>query len=173
MKLKFTSREEEVYLGAVLAKILMHINKIERYSSGLAFERYIEDDLTQDALATPLRAIAEHLKAVTSQPGHPDRFGLMEAYPDIGWHAVLGDADAHQADSLPLSGAWQAVTVEIPALKKAVMDVSQGYPIVKNAMGNELALLKYELHESREAARFMMREKETPLPHEIPPQAGK
>ncbi len=61
------------------------IERIIDYTSGLPWEKYLQDHKTQDAVVRNLEVISEAMKNLS------DEFRL--SYPDIPWHDMAGTRD--------------------------------------------------------------------------------
>lgn len=70
-----------------LADMIESIEKIDRYTAGLTFERFADDDRTVDAVVRNLEIIGEAARQIP--PAVQDR------YPDIPWRRYNGDDRPH------------------------------------------------------------------------------
>jgi len=65
-----------------LADIQEAIERIQEYTKGYSFERFVDDRKTQDAVVRNLEVIGEAAKAISN--------ALKERYPEIPWRSMAG-----------------------------------------------------------------------------------
>lgn len=94
--------------------MLLSISKIEKYTNGLNEEEFLADDIVQDAVIRHLQIIGEAAKKLTEQTR--SRFGSVE------WKDIAGMRDklVHDYFGVDLTGVWDTVQNDIPALKAAL-----------------------------------------------------
>lgn len=104
-----------------LADIQEAIERVQQYTEGYSFERFVDDRKTQDAVVRNLEIIGEAAKAISST--------LKERYPEIPWKSMAGLRDRliHHYFGINYEIVWQVVTEELPKLK--------GH--IRRAMGDE------------------------------------
>lgn len=66
---------------AYLRDILESIRKIERYTKNIAFDDFVEDDLTQDGVVRNLEVIGEAVKNIPED--------IKNKKPEVEWKKIL------------------------------------------------------------------------------------
>ncbi|MER3436613.1 MAG: DUF86 domain-containing protein [Chloroflexota bacterium] len=96
-----------------LAQILACSEKITRYT-GAGRERFLQDEMVQDAVIRNLEVIGEAAKR--------EDHAFRSAHPEIPWRAWAGLRDVliHQEEGLDLERVWTTVEAELPPLHGAV-----------------------------------------------------
>ncbi len=95
--------------------ILEAINKIERYTHGIDFDVWQEDEKTVDAVIRNLEIIGEaslHLPAE-----------VQAYYEDVPWNMMKGIRNvlAHEYFGVDLEIVWKTVKEDLPVLKKRLL----------------------------------------------------
>lgn len=100
--------------GDWLDGILEAMQRIALYIDGLDYSSFLDDTKTQDAVIRNLEVIGEASKNLSPQ------FRL--ATPEIPWKNLAGMRDRliHRYFGVNLDIVWQAASVELPALAKAL-----------------------------------------------------
>lgn len=94
--------------------ILDNIDRIERYSSGLAdFDAFAADSLRRDAIERCFSRISEAAVKLG------DRAGTLA--PEIAWHDIrgIGNILRHAYDGVDAGVLWNAARTELEPLKQA------------------------------------------------------
>ena len=106
-------RNPEVYLK----DILNSANKILKYSDGLSYEEFNENEMIQDAIIRNLEIIGEAVKNI---PGD-----IRDEYPDLEWKKIAGLRDIliHDYFGVDLEIVWNVVKDKIPQLKRVVENI--------------------------------------------------
>lgn len=93
-----------------ISDILHAIDKIQRYTEGMAFDAFAADEKTVDAVLWNLTVIGE---AASHVP--PD---LMDRYPDIEWRSMRAMRNflVHEYVKVDLPTVWDTVWESLPPL---------------------------------------------------------
>ena len=96
-----------------LEDIAESASRIRRYTKGLDFDSFAQNDLTVDAVVRNLEIIGEAAKKL------PD--AAKAAMPDIEWSKAAGlrDIVAHHYFGLDLEIVWDVVTAKVPEIAAA------------------------------------------------------
>ncbi|MEM6714156.1 MAG: DUF86 domain-containing protein [Cyanobacteria bacterium P01_C01_bin.147] len=91
--------------------ILVSCDKILRYTAGLSFDGFIEDERTFDAVVRNLQLIGEAVKNL------PD--DLCDCYPEMEWRKIAGLRNilVHAYFTVENEIIWDVVQSKIPNLK--------------------------------------------------------
>jgi len=108
------SPEERDHL-LFLEDILEAIAKIERYTQGLSFETFRENDMAVDAVIRNFEVIGEAVRHI------PDN--IKERYPDVEWKEAAGFRNIliHDYFGIDVEAVWDTMKNNIPAFKKHVI----------------------------------------------------
>ena len=92
--------------------ILEAIDKIERYTDGIGFKEWQQDDKTVDAVVRNIEVIGE---AASHLPVE-----IQDQYKDIPWSMMkrIRNVLAHEYFGIDLKIIWKTVKEDLPALKK-------------------------------------------------------
>jgi len=103
------SKDPRVYL----AHIMECIQKIERFTQG-GKERFLEDELVQDAVLRNFEVIGEAAKRLDEV--------YRASHPEIPWRAIAGLRDVliHQYEGVELERVWAIVEKDLPGLKQSI-----------------------------------------------------
>lgn len=84
------------------------IRRIGNYTEGMAYQTFLEDTRTQDAVIRNLEIIGEAAKRVSTD--------LQRSYPCIPWKAMAGLRDRliHHYFGINLDIVWHIATAELP-----------------------------------------------------------
>ncbi len=96
-----------------LVHILECIEKIERFTVG-GRERFLADDLVQDAVLRNFEIIGEAAKRIDA--------AYRSTHPEIPWRALAGLRDVliHQYETVDLERVWAIVERDLVGLKQAI-----------------------------------------------------
>jgi uncharacterized protein with HEPN domain len=84
------------------------LQRITTYVAGMAYESFVTDTKTQDAVIRNLEILGEATKNLSEE--------LRTTYPAIPWRSMAGARDRliHQYFGINLDIVWQIATVELP-----------------------------------------------------------
>ena len=87
------------------------IERVERYTKGVAHEAFIHDEKTIDAVARNLEIIGEAANRL------PEEF--KRQHPDIAWPQIVGlrHRIVHDYFGIDLTLVWQILQHDLPAFK--------------------------------------------------------
>jgi uncharacterized protein with HEPN domain len=107
------SREARLYVQ----DILMACEKIQRYTTGLTRDEFLQDERTYDAVIRNLLIIGEATKHLPED--------IRALRPDITWRKIAGMRDivVHVYFGIDDNVLWDVVTVKIPELYGAVVEI--------------------------------------------------
>ena len=103
-------RDELVYLE----DIVDCCRKIERYTAGLSFDDFREDEKTIDSVNRNLEIIGEASKYVTA--------GTRQRMPTLEWSRMIGLRDVliHNYPGVDLEVVWDVIKKRLPLLKSTL-----------------------------------------------------
>ncbi len=112
------SRNPRLYLEDIQKSCV----KVLRFTQGLSFEQFKQDDLVYDAVLRNLEIIGEAAKNVTEE--------IRQKYPVIEWRKITGfrDIAAHQYFSVNDSIVWDIIQNKIPVLSSEVSEMLKEFP---------------------------------------------
>ena len=97
--------------------ILMASDKIDRYTKGLDFDGFKEDELKVDGVVRNLEIIGEAVKKIPPK--------IREKYPDVEWNKIAGVRDIliHAYFSVDLDILWEIIKEKLPPFRKRVVRI--------------------------------------------------
>jgi uncharacterized protein with HEPN domain len=97
-----------------LSDIREAIRRLSAYTSGMAYEAFLEDLKTQDAVIRNTEIIGEAAKNLSPE--------LRAEYPEIPWKSMAGARDRliHHYFGVNLDVVWQIATKELPDVGKQI-----------------------------------------------------
>ena len=106
-------------LALYLTDILRSINKIEKYTSKMTYEKLSTDEKTMDAVIHNLQIIREATKQIPES--------IRQKYPEIEWRKITGlrDIIAHSYFSVNPEIVWNIVTTKLKPLRDCVALILQ------------------------------------------------
>ncbi len=107
------SRDPRLYLE----DIQKSCTKVLRFTAGLSFEQFTQDDLKYDAVLRNLEIIGEAAKNVPSE--------IRQRFPFTEWRKISGfrDIAAHQYFSISNDIVWDIVQNKIPGLNAQIEQI--------------------------------------------------
>jgi uncharacterized protein with HEPN domain len=111
------SRDASLYL----VDIELACRKVLKYTKGVAFEQFTQDDEKYDAVLRNLEIIGEAVKHI------PDK--TRKAYPQVRWRKIAGfrDIAAHEYFGISDELIWDIVENEIPDLVENVKTILKDF----------------------------------------------
>ena len=105
--------------GDFLRDIRESARRIKMYTDGMAYDRFLADIKTQDAVIRNLEIIGEATKGLSA--------GLCKKYPDVPWKGMAGVRDRliHHYFGVNLDIVWDIVTIELPVLESQIESILQ------------------------------------------------
>lgn len=100
------SRRESLYLGDIQESC----EKILRFTKGMTYKDFVNDDLHFDAVLRNLEIIGEAVKNISDE--------TRQKYPNVKWRKIAGFRDivAHEYFGINDETVWDIVENEVPAL---------------------------------------------------------
>ncbi|MFN3762469.1 MAG: DUF86 domain-containing protein [Anaerolineae bacterium] len=98
----------------LLHDILQAINKIERFTAGLSFDDFEENDQVVDAVIRNLEVIGEAVKHIPAE--------IRSRYDAVEWRRVAGfrDVAIHAYFEVDIHIIWTIITQQLPGFKAVV-----------------------------------------------------
>lgn len=108
-------RDIRLYLDDILEAIA----KIEKYTQGLDFEHFRQDDKTGDAVIRNFSVIGETVKNIPTD--------IRAKYPEIPWKIIAGMRDklVHGYFGIRYDVVWETIELRLPSLRldiKKILD---------------------------------------------------
>ena len=106
-------KDYRVYLDDILEAI----EKIEKYTKGMAYENFVKSDLVIDAVVRNLEIIGEAVKSLSSE--------IKRKYTKIEWRKIAGLRDIliHEYSGIDTKILWDIVSNKIPEFKKSIKEI--------------------------------------------------
>ena len=100
-----------------LSDIREAIHRITAYITGMAYESFVADTKTQDAVLRNLEILGEATKNLSEQ--------LRAEYPSIPWKSMTGTRDRliHHYFGVNLDIVWQIVALELPQVASQLQTI--------------------------------------------------
>jgi len=100
-----------------LSDILEAIRRIKAYIAGMAYESFLQDMKTQDAVARNLEIIGEAVKNLSEE--------IRERHKTIPWKSMAGVRDRliHHYFGISLDVVWEIVTTELDMVASYVEQI--------------------------------------------------
>lgn len=100
-----------------LSDILEAIRRINAYIAGMAYEAFLQDTKTQDAVVRNLEVIGEAAKNLSET--------LREGHKEVPWKSMAGVRDRliHHYFGISLDVVWEIVTAELDTVASHVEQI--------------------------------------------------
>jgi len=100
-----------------LEDILTAIEKIERYTKDLSFDRFSKNDMAVDAVVRNFEVIGEAVKNLPAR--------VKGKYPYVEWKEATGFRNVliHEYFGIDLEAVWDTIKNNIPAFKENILKV--------------------------------------------------
>lgn len=108
-------RDHRLYIEDILESI----NKIEKYTKGMSFEKFSKDEKTIDAVVRNFEIIGEATRQLDS--------GIKKKYSDIEWKSMIAfrNVIAHEYFGIDMEIMWDIIQTNIPPLKQKIQNLLQ------------------------------------------------
>ncbi len=105
--------EFRVYINDILEAI----QKIDDYLAGLAFEEFLKDNKTIDAVIRNFAVIGEAAKHVPP--------AVKKKHPEIAWNRMAGMRDKviHEYFGVDIHILWDASKIDLPIIKPLLVKI--------------------------------------------------
>lgn len=96
------------------AHILEAIEKIEEFTAGMTYERFLESRLIQDAVFKNLEVIGEAANRLSKE--------FQERFPTIPWRQIVDMRNwlVHDYFKIKSDKIWNTIQTDLPKLKSAL-----------------------------------------------------
>jgi len=103
-------KDNKVYLQDILKAVL----KIEEYTKGYDYERFLQDSVKQDAVIRQLEIIGEAANRISED--------FLKDYPDFPLKEAIRMRNflIHGYDEVDIKVVWKTIKEDIPILKKSL-----------------------------------------------------
>ena len=97
--------------------ILESINKINRYTKRISFEKFSQDDKTKDAVVRNFEIIGEAAKQLPEE--------IKNRFPDVEWKSMIDFRNViiHEYFGIDLDIMWNIIKTKLPPLKSKIQKI--------------------------------------------------
>lgn len=97
--------------------MLESMNKIERYTKGLTYDKFERNEIVVDAVIRNLEIVGEAAKNIPED--------VREKYPDVPWTRMIGlrNIAVHEYFGVDLSIIWEIITKNLPETKPKIKEM--------------------------------------------------
>lgn len=101
----------------IIQKIIVYIDDIEKYITGLEAKDFLDDKKTITACAFSVSQIGELVKEITDE--------TIKKYPNIPWNSIRGMRNriVHDYENVDLSVLWGTIKQSLPELKDKMKNI--------------------------------------------------
>ena len=95
---------------ACLLDMLLAARKIQRFTDGVSYERFLADELMQHGIMRLIQILGEAARKVSPE--------FRESHPEIPWQGIIGMRNrmVHEYFRIIPAKVWEVIRGEIPAL---------------------------------------------------------
>jgi len=106
-------KNNEVYLKHILDAI----SRIEEYTEGVKYEKFIKNNLIQSATIREIEIIGEAVKRLSED--------FKKKYSEIPWKKIAGMRDKliHDYFGVDIDAVWKTIKRDIPKLKSDIENI--------------------------------------------------
>ena len=114
--------ETPTRLPVYLRHMLEAIARIETYTSGVSYERFTQDTLTQDGVIRNLEIVGEASRNIERR--YPE---VVAAHPAVPWRAAwrMRNTLSHAYFKVDLHVVWQTIRDDLPQLGASISLILQ------------------------------------------------
>ncbi|MFO8009116.1 MAG: DUF86 domain-containing protein [Candidatus Brocadiia bacterium] len=109
--------------GDYIADILNAAREVEEFTEGMAFDAFVADKKTINAVIRSLEVMGEAAKRIPEE--------IRQRYPGVPWKQMAGMRDKliHEYSGVDLQIVWGVVKEELPPLRPRVRAMAQDFDI--------------------------------------------
>jgi len=110
------SRESRDFL-IYLEDIIDAIEKIEKYTQNIDFNKFSKNDMVIDAVIRNFEVIGEATKKIPAE--------IKEKYPEVEWKEAMGFRNVliHDYFGIDIEAVWDTLQKNLPTFKKHILNV--------------------------------------------------